>query len=106
MKSWIIWLRRLRAADREEAERIHGRSRPLEKNLPCEVVIRTEPGEALASALSWDRALSMEFIKDGFSQCSLSPVSVRMNSFPRFSTLHIFGRKLSGSLTINDQIRN
>lgn len=99
LKIWIMWLRRFRAADREEAERIQGRSRPLEKNLPWEVVMRTEPGEAPASAFTRDRALRMEFIKDGLSQCWWLPVRVSMNSFPRFSTLHIFETKVSTIVT-------
>lgn len=44
LKDSTMERRRLIAADLEPAVRAHGKSKPLEKNLPLAVVMRTEPG--------------------------------------------------------------
>lgn len=82
LKMLIMWFRRSRAAEREPAARAQGRSKPFEKNLPWEVVMRTEPAEACA--LTCERALRMELIKDGPRRWSSLPVRVRIKKLPRF----------------------
>lgn len=66
------------------------RSKPLEKNLPWAVVIRTEP------RVAWDLAPSrverIKLIKSGFSRCSSSPVRVRIKRLQRFSKVHMVGQ--------------
>ena len=75
------------AADLEAAVRVQGRSKPLEKKRPWEVVRRTEP--RVAWDLTWARRERKEEMKVGPIQCSLSPVRVRMKTPPRFSRVHM-----------------
>lgn len=81
--------RRARASDWLEAARAHRKSKPLQKNLPCEAVTRAEP--SVAWDLTSERASRREERSVGLRRCcsSSSLVNVRMKSDPRFSNVHI-----------------
>lgn len=87
LKLVTIFPRRSMPSDLEAADRAQSRSKPLEKNLPCAVVMRTEP--RVAWDLAWARAERIDSVREMLRRCSLSPVRVRKKMSPRFSSVHI-----------------